>query len=602
MQKGYIKGIKFIVVLAIAGAFIWFLVLSPMITFHNNEKILEDAARRYFDLNQDQLPTGERVKTLSLNTLYKKAYLKEDFYAPYSQQICSLEKSWVKVRRENGEYKYYIYLDCGHLTSSVDHTGPEIKLKGKNEITVNMGEKFTDPGIKSVVDDSDGKIDPENVTVKGEVNTDKAGTYEIVYTAFDGLSNKTTVTRKVNVVRVLSSQVKKDLKDVKNYTGNPENNYVRLSNMIFRIIGINEDDNIVLVAEEDVANVGYNKLEQWLDDVYIPHFTEEAKKLLVESKFCNMKIEETDLNTTECNAYTKKRYAYVPSVIDVNRAQENDTNFLRPRTISWTANNKDGKEAYITREMFYATEYGKTFLSIDSTYNYGVRPKVVMKGDTLITSGDGSKDNPYAFGETKKGKGGSLLNERRAGEYVIISGVLWRVIETDDDGTTKIISVDTLGTLNDRPMTYSNPEEAVLKYDPKDKNSYGYYINNFASKYIDTNFFVSKEIKAPVYKKQIVYGGESKVNTYKVKLSPPNMFDMFSAQVTLYSFDSHSYWLINASSSSERLGGAITDIGVPMNETISGYEIYGVRAIAFAKKGTVISSGKGTFNSPYIIK
>ena len=126
--------------------------------------------------------------------------------------------------------------------------------------------------------------------------------------------------------------------------------------------------------------------------------------------------------------------------------------------------------------------------------------------------------------------------------------------------------------------------------------------NNAASKYIDTSFFVVKEVKAPVYKKMIVYKQEKKTNTYKLKLSPPNMFDMFSAQVKNYEFDSHSYWLINSSMSTEKYGGVVTDIGVALNESIPKYEKFGVRVVAYAKKGTVISSGKGTYNSPYIIK
>ena len=190
MQKKYMKIIRLIIVLAIVGAFVWFLVVSPMMTFKNNEKTLEDAARRYYELNQDQLPTGERVKTLSLNTLYKKSYLKEDFKAPYSNSLCSLEKSWVKVRRENGEYRYYIYLDCGFMKSSVDHNGPTIKLNGKSEMTLNLGDEFKDPGVSSVVDDTDGKLDVEQVTISGEVDTNKTGTYEISYTALDNLNNK----------------------------------------------------------------------------------------------------------------------------------------------------------------------------------------------------------------------------------------------------------------------------------------------------------------------------------------------------------------------------------------------------------------------------
>jgi len=99
--------IKFAVVILMITLFVWFLVVSPMIEFRGNEDKLEEAARRYFELNSDKLPTGSRVKTVTLNELYKGSYLKEDFYSPYTKKVCSITDSWVKVRRENNGYKYY---------------------------------------------------------------------------------------------------------------------------------------------------------------------------------------------------------------------------------------------------------------------------------------------------------------------------------------------------------------------------------------------------------------------------------------------------------------------------------------------------------------
>lgn len=598
------KGVfKFLITIVVIGLFAWFLVLSPIITFHGYENTLEEAARRYFELNYNLLPTGERVKTLTLNELYKGSYLKEDFYIPYTQKACSLENSWVKVRKENGSYKYYVFLNCGFFNSKVDHKGPEIKLKGDSKLQISVDDQFEDPGISSVVDDSDGILDVKDVTVKGKVDTSKVGKYEISYTAYDDLSNKTTVKRVVNVVKTLSSVVKSDLGESYNYSGEPDNNYLRLSNMYFRIFGINNDGDVIIVSEEDVSNVNYTKISKWLDEYYMEHFTEEAKKMLVKSKFCNMKINEVDLNTLQCNSYTDKRYAYVPSVIDVNMAEAGGKNFMKPKTISWVANSNGSKEAYATRDVFFDEEYGKSFLSLDSNYNYGVRPKLVVKGSSLITGGDGTHDNPYVFGETKKAKGGSLLNTRYSGEYVDIDGVLWRIIEVSDDGTIKVISEDTLGILTDRPTTYSNPEDDKLVYNTKDKDNYGYFINNKSSKYIDTAFFEAHEVSAPVYKDTIIYGEESKVNKFRVKISPPNLYEMFSAQTNTRSNKvSHSYWLINSSLSKNRYAGVITDIGVPLNEPIQKYGTFGVRAVGFLKKDIVISNGSGTYESPYKIK
>jgi len=601
MQKNYMKIIRLVVVFAIVGAFIWFLVLSPMITFRNNENVLKDAAIRYFELNKEQLPTGERVKTLSLNTLYKKSYLKEDFKAPYSNNLCSLEKSWVKVRRENGEYKYYVYLDCGFMKSSVDHTGPQIKLSGQENITVNMGEEFTDPGVKSVVDDSDGKLDVENVTVKGEVDVKKAGTYEIVYTAFDGLSNKGEVIRKVTVVKSLISTVKKDLGSETNYKGAPENNFVLLSNMLFMIYGIDSNNNVILVQDEDISNVNFTKIDKWLDEVYLEHFTDEAKKYLVKSKFCNMTIKsDEDLKAKSCKSYTKERYAYIPSNVEVNLAEEDDTNFMKTFTMSWVAAKKDSKQAYLTRGTFYGDYLGADFYLESSEANYGVRPMIVVKGNSLITSGDGSENNPYSFGETKKAKGGTLLNTRYSGEYITSNGFVWRIMEVEDDGTIKVISNTTLKDNRDRPTITSMDESRGIEYDPKNKLSHAYIINNQASKYIDVSIFTTHEISIPVYKKNITYGEVEKYNKYKVKLSAPCMHDMFSAQAVAYE-NNYSYWLCDTVPSAERKAGAVTDIGVPV-DYIPQYYDFGMRVVGYLKKDTVISSGAGTINSPYKLK
>ena len=194
MNKEALKKIKLVITIALVLAFVWFLIISPMITFHNNEGRLEEAAKRYFELNSNELPSGENIKTISLKTLYHKAFIKNDLYIPYTSKTCSIENSWVKVKRVNGEYKYYTYLECGVLSSTIDHKGPVITLNGDKKVTVGKGEEYKDAGVKSVVDNVDGKLNVKNVTITGEVDTSKIGTYEIKYTTFDSLKNKTVVT------------------------------------------------------------------------------------------------------------------------------------------------------------------------------------------------------------------------------------------------------------------------------------------------------------------------------------------------------------------------------------------------------------------------
>lgn len=72
---------------------------------------------------------------------------------------------------------------------------PTITLEGEPEMSILLGDEFTEPGYKAE-DNCDKDI---NVKVDGKVNTSKEGTYELTYTATDKAGNKSSITRKVAV-------------------------------------------------------------------------------------------------------------------------------------------------------------------------------------------------------------------------------------------------------------------------------------------------------------------------------------------------------------------------------------------------------------------
>ena len=599
------KKIKLIILLFIIGFLVWFLGINPKLQFSRGEELFLKSAKRYFELNGNELPTGERIKTLTLKELYHKSFIEKDIVIPYTKTTCSVDNSWVKVRRENKEYKYYVYLECGLLKSNIDHTGPVVKLKGNKEVQVNVGEEYKDEGVLSVKDSNDGILKVEDVVVKGEVNTNKVGSYTISYTAFDKLNNKTTVTRNVSVVQELYHTVKKELKDISNYQGNPKNNYVKLSNMLFRIYGYDKDNNIILVSDEDVSNVNFTKIDSWLE-YYYNHLNDFTKKNIVETKYCNMSIDgEITLDLKECSSYTDKKKIYVPSVIDILKAEkyneekeEYEDCFMETYTISWTSSSKDKDNAYVVRNLFWGDDAGKILVSFPKIDNYGVRPMFTIKGNILITGGDGTYLNPYVFGDTPKAKNSSLVHDRYTGEYVSIKGDIFRIIETLDDGTTKVISNATVGNYKDNVSCTASANDKVITYNPKDKTSVAYYIANNSGEYIDTSFFTKHEIEVPIYKSEIIYKEEIEKKKYTVILSAPNMYDMFSAKPQKLDY-SGSYWLVN-SSKKERFTGAVSDIGVVHNNVkIPNTANLRIRVVGYLKKNIIISSGKGTLDRPY---
>ena len=589
--------IKIIITVIIIGLFIWFLIISPMITFHRNEKLVEEAARRYYDLYSNELPTGERVRTLKLSTLYHKSFMKKDIFIPHTKKTCSTEESWVKVRRENGEYKYYTYLKCGVLNSMVDHKGPEIRLQGDMEIVVDKGNEYKELGIKSVVDNKDGKMKKSDVIIKGKVDTSKVGTYEIKYTAVDSMSNKTTVVRVVNVVQRLSTTVKKETGKNNYYVGEDPDNYIYFSNMLFRIIGMN-GDNVKIVADKDIANVNYNGIDEWFE-YYDKHLTDKAKKLIVESKYCNMKLTDTTLDTTQCNSYTEKKKYGLLSIDDLNKSvADNTISYLMRSTITWTANSKDGKNAYTVRDFFYDRD--GNYMAFEKAHNLGVRPVITIKGDLLISSGSGTKNKPYKLKDYIKPKKNVDLNTRLTGEYIKYGGSLWRIVEVNTDGTTKVISEQSLKDGDDYiEASYAEDLTGNLTYNPNQKGNVGYIVNNRAAEFIDTRYFVNKEITVPIYKGEPKYNKEVKAEKHKVKIYSPNMYEMFSATTDDPSI--YSYGFVNSTISDTENPG-MSEIGAVMYGGASTFYTYGIRPVANFDKSIVINSGKGTQNNPYIVK
>lgn len=61
-----------------------------------------------------------------------------------------------------------------------DKVAPEINLNGKDKVIVIVGETYSSDDVKAI-DDVDGDIS-NSIETLGEVDTSKAGNYEIIYT------------------------------------------------------------------------------------------------------------------------------------------------------------------------------------------------------------------------------------------------------------------------------------------------------------------------------------------------------------------------------------------------------------------------------------
>jgi PKD repeat protein len=75
---------------------------------------------------------------------------------------------------------------------------PRITLNGEEQITIYVGAAFDEPGA-SAIDPEDGEI---SVSVTGQVDSSKIGSYQLTYTATDSEGNTVTVVRTVTVTQI----------------------------------------------------------------------------------------------------------------------------------------------------------------------------------------------------------------------------------------------------------------------------------------------------------------------------------------------------------------------------------------------------------------
>lgn len=81
-----------------------------------------------------------------------------------------------------------------------DTTSPNLSLVG-DDVTLNIGEAYVDPGY-SANDDNDGDI-TSRVNVTDDIDVDSAGTYTVNYSVSDDAGNNATASRTVIVQNTL---------------------------------------------------------------------------------------------------------------------------------------------------------------------------------------------------------------------------------------------------------------------------------------------------------------------------------------------------------------------------------------------------------------
>jgi len=154
--------------------------------------VWEDRRNGNYDIYGKHLETGEEFQVTSESSGQFNPSISAD----------GTVVVWQDLRNGNWDV-YKADLDLSAI--STDINPPEITLNGNSDITINVGQNYTDQGA-TAIDNMDGDLTAD-IVVDNSINTAIVGKYVITYTVSDRAGNQATATRTVHVVDTTAPKI-----------------------------------------------------------------------------------------------------------------------------------------------------------------------------------------------------------------------------------------------------------------------------------------------------------------------------------------------------------------------------------------------------------
>ena len=272
----------------------------------------------------------------------------------------------------------------------------------------------------------------------------------------------------------------KKINDQMYFTSDSDNNYLYYSNILWRIIKINDDNSIVAIANNSLTSLAYGMDTSYLDS-YVHKWLN-----IGDSEYSG--ILERQLN--QVSKYLQKNSICLDKVNIVgNTPCDNvDNNYYFSLLSTTDFTNIGGKKSFVINDEFfyldgindknqvwYITDDGKLTLN-SGTDIIGIRPVITIRANIDYISGSGLVDNPYVI-ESENGLFGS---------YVKLDNDIWRIYQVNDTEVRMVL--DDYLKVNGQKFTYiySNTNGYHNDYN---YGSIAYYLNH---NFLDTLSYKNK--------------------------------------------------------------------------------------------------------------
>lgn len=255
------------------------------------------------------------------------------------------------------------------------------------------------------------------------------------------------------------------------YKGVDANNYIKYSNLTWRIVRTNADGSLEIILDDYINVLAWDfggnsfvnsDINKYLNEVFVKKLN---TNYLVKTTICNDKMESID--EYSCNEKNSDYYVkLLPANDFLNTVADGETYVASHEELVWLGTSASEDNVWHTN--------GSNLSSSVQNSAYLVKPVVTIKNSTALLGGKGTKEEPYII--EKKDK------SIKVGSYVKIDEDTWIVYEKNNDNIKLVYS-----TLYNNGLSTYRFDVEKTEFDPESDNS--------LAKLLNTTFYESLSYK-----------------------------------------------------------------------------------------------------------
>ena len=362
------------------------------------------------------------------------------------------------------------------------------------------------------------------------------------------------------------------------------NNYLLYSNILWRIIKLNNDNSITIISDKPLTslafgkNVDYEKsnINRWLNNQNDDELSGILIKQLNNTNYYLQKtptcLDTVDtINNELCKNINTDNYISLLSTIDfVNIG--NKESYVINNTYFYLNNQNSNNE------IWYVSNDGKITTS-NGFDIFGIRPVITIKSNIDYIDGNGNLEKPYTL-EKENGLFGS---------YVKLDNMLWRIYQVNENDIRLVLN-DYL-KVNNQKLTYQYSNNSSY-HDDTVYGSIAYYLNHTF-----LNSLSYKNLIEEVYWSNGFYSDNTNYNyedSLKTKVN--TKVALISIGDILLNNELENYFTMTGTSNHSSSIYSIQKNGKVSTKNI-GTSLNVVPAINLKKE--LLTKGNGTIDSPY---